>query len=402
VYLCHRTTSLGGSDFFCDEQCDERKPTCRKCIVHGVECSFAGLASSRGSTASDTSREPAIVLAVSPTLHAVQLEAVNNSHGPTTLLTPTPPVLPPPALALSDLELLHHYTTSTAYTLSRSPLLQKVWRVKAPQIGFSSPFVLHALLAVSALHMMHLDPARCDYFLSQAQTHHDAAVATVAPIVPSLATENSAALFLFSSLTCIFSCGKPRTEDDFLFLEQGRVADWVRFFRGTKAIMDHGGAAVTSGALAPLFVNRTQIALPAAGSGTAEDGETYVWGLKQMIRNEVKNPAHQTAYLDALDEMSKSFAAVMGAGEERMVETADVFSWLLGVSDEYLDLLGLETPFALITFAYFCILLKRVEWMWWLRGLSEKLMSELTPGCKNYAEWLQWPQEEIGWAPPNA
>ncbi|KAJ5950035.1 C6 transcription factor [Penicillium verhagenii] len=63
------------------------------------------------------------------------------------------------------------------------------------------PGVLHAMLAVSALHLAWSDQSKATACIAQAHRHHNVAVQTVTPNIQSLASENSAGLFIFSSLT---------------------------------------------------------------------------------------------------------------------------------------------------------------------------------------------------------
>jgi hypothetical protein len=60
-----------------------------------------------------------------------------------------------------ELRLFHHYTQATCVTTLKGmvPLLNNpMWHVDIPQIAFSSPIVLDALLGVSSAHLMILQP----------------------------------------------------------------------------------------------------------------------------------------------------------------------------------------------------------------------------------------------------
>ncbi|KAL4896138.1 hypothetical protein BDV59DRAFT_128400 [Aspergillus ambiguus] len=378
-------------------KCDEGRPTCNKCSVHGVYCSFVDSSPpvQPGSEKSSPSNGPA-------PRHATVGLSQRGSEQPNQTIAPATntsilALRSSSDLTIFDFELLHHYTTSTCYTLSRAPAVQAIWRDEAPRVGFTMPFVLHALLAISALHLARLNPSRQAECVARAQMHHEVAVHTVAPVVPFLAADNYVALFLFSSLTCIYSCSKPQGEDDFLVLfERGRISDWVRLFRGNKAIISCVENDLRTGALRALFVNGGYLAASRRGANALEQGRLYVWELRRMICDSALGPSQLSVYLETLDELSRTLAIVMKPGEQHRLDTADVFAWLLEVSDEYLDLLRQEAPIALIIFAYFCVSLRQIEWMWWMEGLSGRLMSELGSVLdEKYSGWLQWPQQQI-------
>jgi hypothetical protein len=305
--------------------------------------------------------------------------------------------LPSSGLAVLDLELLHHYMTSTCFTLSRAPAVQAVWRDQTPRIGFTMPCVLHALLALSALHLARSDPSRRTCCLAQAQAHHEAALHTVVPIVPSLVSENSVALFLFSSLTCVYSSAKPPGDNTFLVLfECGHLSEWVRLFRGTKTIIEHSSEDFYEGNLGPIFMNGAHLSAIRRDERTRELGQIHVQELWMICNHCTVSPPQRQIYLDAVELLGRTLAVVLKPGEGRRLETADVFAWLLEVSEEYLELLRLEAPVALIIFAHFCVAIKAIEWMWWMEGLSARLMMQLEAVLDaHYHGWLQWPRHQI-------
>jgi hypothetical protein len=232
--------------------------------------------------------------------------------------------------------------------------------------------------------------------------HHEIAIRSVVPDVHALASENSVALFLFSSLTCIFSCACDHEEKNFLTLfEGGRLCDWVRLFRGTKTIIDSSSEDFHTGKLAPIFLNGSHLSAARHGAQAMAQGQMYVWELKRMIDKEcAHNEQMLRTYQGTLDELGRTLGVVLKLGEGRGLETADVFAWLLEVSDDYLDLLRTWEPVALIIFAYFCVAVRQIEWMWWMEGLSGRLMRQITSALdEKYCSWLRWPQEQIGWDP---
>lgn len=331
----------------------------------------------------------------------VRSDSGGDATSPNTLasITSQPSLISP--LPVFDMELLHHYMISTCYTLSRTPVVQAVWRDEVPRVGFSMPAVLHAMLAVSALHLSRLDPSRQKACITQAHMHHEIAVRTVTPNLPSLAENNGVGVFLFSSLTCIFACAGARCGTNFLVLfEQGRLANWVSLFRGTKTVIDYSSHDFNKGRLGPMFNNGDR-SRAARDMQVMDQGHMYTWELKQMIQRDFsKDPRLCRIYEEALDPLSKTLGIVMRPGEGPRLQTADIFAWLLECSDEYLELLLHESPVALIIFGYFCVALHQIEWMWWVEGLSTQLLGQLYDVMDDeYRQWLRWPQEQIDWSP---
>lgn len=314
--------------------------------------------------------------------------------------SPSLPSLPlfDPTVGWLSLELLHHYTISTCYTLSRSPAVQAVWRDEAPRIGFSAAPVMHALLALSALHIARSDESRRVKYQELAKAHHNAALEQIVPMVATLAEKNGAALFMFSTLTCLYSCAKPQEEDHFLVLfERGNLSNWAQFFRGTKTIIESGGDDLKNGKLAPIFLNGSFISAAHKSPESLEQGTPYVWELKEMVQKKCsKDPGLLRVYGEVLDELARTLAVTMKPDSKGRLETADVFRWLLDIPDDYLNLLLREEPIALIIFAYWCVAIRQIEWMWWMEGLSSRLLSQLSSVLDTGSRvWLLWPDQII-------
>ncbi|KAF7590875.1 hypothetical protein BBP40_002289 [Aspergillus hancockii] len=309
-----------------------------------------------------------------------------------------PPLLPR-TLGLFDLKLLHIWTTETYRTLSPRPELQTIWRVEAPKVGFSSPYVMHAILSVASLHLSRLcSPERKQQCFNEAQLHHDAAMQTVVPNISRLIEEQGTAVILFSWLTCFYSCGRPRTQDESLLLGRDGPAEWLTFFRGNKVILESSSDTFRSGILAPVFANGERNAY-LRQTAPVNEGEKYVGELRNLILEHVTDPEERQTYCDVLDLLSKSFVIIMDSNS-RVVETTVVLSWLLEVSNEYIEFLRRKSPLALIIYAYFCVLVKKMEWMWWVEGLSHQFMGEIYGALDEvYRTRLQWPMSEIGWSP---
>ncbi|KAJ5676166.1 C6 transcription factor [Penicillium macrosclerotiorum] len=381
-------------------KCDEIKPRCGNCAKHGVSCSFT--VTTLPVTSNEVKPIPRIEAApaseiASPNTWATFSQGTQNAN--------LSPILGS-NLPVFDMELLHHYMISTCYTISRTPAIQAIWRDEAPRIGFRMPAALHAILAISALHLARSDPSRKASCIAQAHIHHDTALRLVTPNMSLLAEGNGPGLFLVTSLTCIFSCARAQSEDNFLVLfEQGRLTDWALLFRGTKTVIQHSKQSdhdFLAGPLAPIFINGGRLSAIRRDAQTLEQGQVYVWELKQMIRKELQaNEEQRKVYLETADAIGRTLAVVMKPGEGPNLQTADVFAWLLEVSDEYLQLLLQEQHIALIIFGYFSVALRQIEWMWWMEGISHRLMRQLFSALdERFHVWLKWPQEQISWEDP--
>lgn len=168
-------------------QCDEGKPYCNNCKKHGVDCDF-----------------------------------LTQSSDPTDLAAPLTPSLASSAsllgadamageLNMLDLELMHNFTTATYHTLSTDPVVRDFWRITVVQMALRCPYVMRAMLSVSALHIAHFRPDRRDYYCAAAALHHQrASRAAMQLLSTSFSKEVGRNLYLFSLLTNFYGELCPR------------------------------------------------------------------------------------------------------------------------------------------------------------------------------------------------
>jgi hypothetical protein len=159
---------------------------------------------------------------------------------PVTALTPSYPeaVIPETVsgdsleltLNISQLRLLHHYTTVTARTLGNMtssdasvmvanyPFCcfpahdldsETVFQINLVQTAFDYPFLLHAVLALAALHLSRLEgPCSNSYaqYCVLADRHHDAALNDFRATVRDIDHTNWKAVLMFAGALFPYSC----------------------------------------------------------------------------------------------------------------------------------------------------------------------------------------------------
>ena len=299
-------------------------------------------------------------------------------------------------LNMADLELLHNFSTSTCFTLSSNPVLKTLWRINVPQLGFSHDFVMRGILAVSALHLAHFRPERKDRYVAQAMRLHQSASHVATTLLPNVTQDNCSALYMFSILTCIFALASPRKPSDFLLVEETGIAEWLFLLRGTRFIADMAAQTLHSGSLGPMFTSgmrRDQLRT------SDSNGEDHLAELQYLISRTATDEHTSYIYKISVEELRKSFAVASKCGPQTY-ELSDAFIWPYRVSEDYLRLLKQLAPEALAIFAYFCILLKRLDSHWWMTGWSTHLISRIYDLLdQEHRLWIRLPIEEIGWVP---
>lgn len=299
---------------------------------------------------------------------------------------------------MDDLELLHHYTTSTCLTITQEPLARNFWRVNVPQIAFKTPYILESILSLSALHLARFRPDRKDFYDAQAFAHHDAALTMASPLIMNITRDNAVQLFLFSTITNFFAFAKPRDDADFLIANNDSMPDWLYLFRGVRALMDAESNWIHSSSIAVMFESGIQ--MHQFWLSATFENEAFR-ELETNIRTSLGDDQFtQQLLFDALHDLKRSFALLLNSNQSDENKTRGIFVWLYKISDAYIDLVGKGNNEALCVLAFFCVLLRRLDFMWWMEGWGLHLIERIYLRLNNtYRLWIRWPIEEIGWAP---
>ncbi|KAF6816699.1 fungal Zn binuclear cluster domain-containing protein [Colletotrichum sojae] len=428
-------------------KCDENRP-CSACVRHGLPCSLenAGAptggssqppahpqatansvgqrqtkrAGSRGSATVRRRPSAQSPASLSPQSAAGSLGGYRGPSSPGGQTSPSSQSDPFPYFSrfltdlnktetasgwISDLELMHHYTSVSYRTFSHSPQTQRTLQYDVPREALSYPFLLHQLLAFSAYHLAYLQPdCRHAYLMQAAQHQNDAINGMRGTLLGTISSTNCHALFASSIfLTLSAFATYPSYEKynpsfspvdsmlDIFTLTDGmsvilRASDDdlhkgpLREFFVKGSYEDDGSAAVEA-SLQPLLER-----LPRLGARLGEIGILEA-EVKYAVTNAVVSLGESVAKVSSLNVMSAP------------VEFRAVFLWPILMSSDYLDALRRRHPAALAVLAHYCVVIHLAEpFCWFLSGWARALVSaisELLMGTP-WAELVLWPIEVIG------
>ncbi|RTE79860.1 hypothetical protein BHE90_005631 [Fusarium euwallaceae] len=113
-----------------------------------------------------------------------------------------------------DMELMHHYTTTTATTLSIRKDMAHLWQVTIPREGYRNPFVLHGILAMSAVHLAYLRPTNRKMYLQLYNYHSTLGSEQFRSTLEDARPENWMGLFSFAALITLHAFTLPLRLND--------------------------------------------------------------------------------------------------------------------------------------------------------------------------------------------
>lgn len=129
---------------------------------------------------------------------------------------------------------MHHYTLSTADSLAIRPDVQYIWRVTYVEIGYRSPFVMHGILTMAALHKAYLLPSERETYLDLAASHQNAGLEGFRAALPSMNDTTWETFFTFASIVVLYVASLPvRLGKDSV----PNILELFTFVRGMRAVL---------------------------------------------------------------------------------------------------------------------------------------------------------------------
>jgi hypothetical protein len=300
-----------------------------------------------------------------------------------------------------DLELLHNFCTSTCFTLYEDARLKDMWKITVPQLGFQYDFVMRGILAISALHIARFVPDKSDYYMTQAMMHYQSGLQTASALLSKIDETNCEAIWIFSNFPLFFTLANAHQTDDFLMIGNSTGAGWLDLIRGASAILSQTHEQLHAGSLGPTFrlgAIRADLREQVAYDFPPDQDPTQDLRI-HMTYSKLPPESHELC-LKAIEELRKSFALFYSSNSKVSNEFGDVFIWLFKVNNGYLDLIRDHCQEAIAIFAYFCVMLKALDYKWWIQGSGVHLLKQIWDALdEEHRLWIRWPIEQIGWIP---
>ncbi|KXJ92033.1 hypothetical protein Micbo1qcDRAFT_59078 [Microdochium bolleyi] len=383
-------------------KCDEAHPRCGNCTKHGVPCDFEYPEIANSFAVAETPRLSPSEYAASP--------AASSAYPPTPAMatsTPVPLYRSPDHAPITpasnnnrmmELKLLHHYTTVTCKTLAiRDASSERIWSETVPNLAFSGAnFLADALLAVAALHLRSSAPH--DQQLVRASHSYMAATLSeyAASLSKGITKSNAESLFLTAALIAFQS-----TASRVFVRDEGTgnkeqpshyqiPLSWFHSFQGVKAVVASSWQYLRhSGVVIPIIEAQPALNLHLGETSPTHFGHLLI-GLEQELMDSGQSPEDQ-----ALTAQAYHHAVAVMNWVHRIPQTGAPLVFLATVSKRFIDLLEAKKPRALAILANYFGLLKLLDRLWWLKGVSRReiigIISLFDPDDEVWWPRIQWP-----------
>ena len=287
--------------------------------------------------------------------------------------------------------------------------------VTCPEKAAGHPYLLHGILAVSALHLQSTTratqaPKRLHY-AEKATTHQQLALQSYIPRLKSIDEESCHAIFAFSAalsgLAFGFLCTPGYDEsvhpDEYI----GKMLGIFDLLLGAVAVAKEVNVLIKQKELPPLlYPNKTILhredSLIHAEMKDALERLSPGIRLAHEIECRKGHPyAHQdlsVIYDSAIPELRNAFRC-LGKTEPELIQ--GVIGWSAFVDKTYITTLRQRHPAALVVLAYYGVALHALDYTWWLHGIGLEVVKSVAAvlammGAQEWQHLLQWPLQRVG------
>ncbi|GFF62335.1 hypothetical protein IFM60648_00596 [Aspergillus lentulus] len=398
-------------------KCDELKPSCGNCLRHSVDCDYA-LNPERSST-------PSTEEGATPTSHNGSYTFISSSQSnfspprrgrssrPLSIQQPNEPnpllhqavAKKPFQFTAIDMALFHHFITSADLGGSQNHM-----QTQLSQLGFTFHYVLRLLLAFSGFHLA-CNSANHSFLGSRsdlyavAEQHYDLAVREVRGAIPQLDAITSPALYASSIFIFLCSLAKGPQPGEYLAYRDDGNPGCLSLFMGLRSILE-----ICSATLSVDF-SSIHTEDPEDKSSQPEEHPFHSeQQVSQVYRDHLAQLRHlisatfpvsgpgYTDYSQVLDRLCHCYDVVFG-GYSQLPEAQlwpQIFSWLYTLPDLFLADAQQRRPAALVVFASFAVLLKRLDAAWFIRDWPEHIMTSISSNLdESHQGYAQWPMQQI-------
>ena len=271
----------------------------------------------------------------------------------------------------------------------------EAWQVGFIELGFEHTFLLHGLLALSAVHKASfLQPTERQSLLLQADSHISRALDTYRKHLEAPNVETALSMFILSSvlLTYNFGIAQEKPEDPI-----GALHHCFMLLQGIKVVLVPHWDQIKDSAV---FAHMTDLAsastLEQLDNLAKDDKSQEILRLKELTEL-LLDAQDKEACAEAIDELHATWLRFRHLTLDRD-EYGLLFLWPARLTSRFFDLLAAHNPVTCIITTHFAAILAHGRPIWWVSKWPVWLLAaseQLLAATPDLLRWLDWPQQII-------
>ncbi|TVY88871.1 Orsellinic acid/F9775 biosynthesis cluster protein D, partial [Lachnellula willkommii] len=252
-------------------------------------------------------------------------------------------------------------------------------------------FLMHALLACSALHMATFYPDQHSELTIKARSHQDHAMPLFRAAIPSVEDETCDAVLIFARLIAVTAFAL----DERLYTvgeKENKLPNWLFFIRSGCHMLCEVWARIGTGPVQALAISWEVLVDKTRFPHQPMLDYHLAIPLPDWPK-EVRGPYNHSALA-----LARTFSCI-DALDDKIAPLDVVSFWPIQNSAEFVNMLSNWHPGALILLAHYCIVLHQVGMrIWYLQGQATSVMSTIMQRLDpKWHRYIEWPLRELGW-----
>ncbi|KAJ5111229.1 hypothetical protein N7532_001764, partial [Penicillium argentinense] len=372
-------------------KCDELRPSCTNCRRRTCNCNYSSSDSYMWLSA-DSSQNSSRSRFGFPQELMNLFSRLATPRGPIQCSESGSPVFDPTPLNLGNLELMILWSSKTHLSFTRDEKTQRVWQVLVPQEALSHIFLMHGLLATSALEAASSSDriSRVNY-INTAVMHQNEALIGFQGILGQINCQNAKAIFAFASILVVYSFGFFHIENPAgTAIAMEDLYQVLMLCRGVQQIITRSESSIQGSSFSPVLdFSPVDYPVPLPGSvqfavhQLREANASY--GARRASHD---TPLYQVAIAILEEALNASY-------QDRIAQNV-VSRWAITLPQPFLERLNEREPMALVILGFFCVVLHRLKGIWYFRGWGISVMKLVWQTIPlQWKNLLHWPAVEV-------
>ena len=266
------------------------------------------------------------------------------------------------------------------------------------KLAFRSQYLLHIMLAISALHLYDQDNGRRD-LLTRASYLSSTALTLAKPFYNALSEEESIGMLFFSGFISTYSLAEgsltPLQSPESIV---ERLLQSFHLVRGITLLLAPHWQYLANSWAGPILKTNIEAGTaspisqtPPGMSGSPNEHYRAV----RALAHGLDNSEQRQACLKAHEDVFKYMHILRGAND-RTTSNRLIMTWANDVQPPFEELVRQNKPVALVILAEYAVLIRYGADLWWVRKWPDLLMEYIGRQLgEDFDEFLAWPRDQI-------
>jgi len=296
---------------------------------------------------------------------------------------------------------MHHYShLANRSRLGTSVKFQPMWQEIIPSEAAKHPFVMHGVLALSALHLACTQQQQAAKYAYLCDKHQAFALASYRQNLTHITDDVATALFALAMILSISSMARATLKASSMagpqFIDVDSICELFYLNRGVREIKETAGDLITKSPFSVALYDN-QISADATSTMSPETLQMFQ-GLQRMVHETCtyQNQDQRRHCSEAIEHLQNVFGTMLSKRLTGELEMGHIWCWTAMLSSEFIGMVQASFSPSLVIVAHFAVATIMLRETWYVstwgslafKGIRVALRGELSGH-------LQWAEEQV-------